>query len=268
MEEYSYIDKLSNEMQVHPKQSEIQKLCLQSLLIHGPKRWGLQILLPEVRSREIFRVLASLNCKMGMSLRRVDRGHKILQEYANKWSSSWTARWDIWLCFRWRSFRLRSSDDFLIMFRKASPAAFLPQIEVSSARSRDDASCSSTAVGSCHAGGPFFFCRCARWRGLGGTIGTRSSSSMAWSRLSSSGSFLVVGRTRVLSSSYSSSCMSRARYAGFSLWHGKNYMSLWVTRSSTRFSGRLIRKTRQAQHNMSHCGVLSWRKKTNQKLGM
>ena len=38
-----------------------------------------------------------------------------------------------------------------------------------------------------------------------------------------------------------------------------NYMSPWVTRSLTRLGRWLVRKTRQVLHNMSHCGVLSWR---------
>ena len=71
----------------HPKQSEIRRFCFQSLLIQGQERWGLQILLHEVRSREIFQVLALLNCRMGMSSPRVDRGHILFQEYPNEWSS-------------------------------------------------------------------------------------------------------------------------------------------------------------------------------------
>ena len=60
----------------------------------------------------------------------------------------------------------------------------LPKIEVSSARSRESlyTSCSSTVVGSCRTGCPFFFCRCAACgglEGLGGTRDARSSSSMA-----------------------------------------------------------------------------------------
>ena len=73
MEKYSCMDMLSNEMWHHPTQSRIQRFCLQSLLIHG-----LQILLHEVRSREIFQVLALLNCRVGMSSPRVDSGQKIL----------------------------------------------------------------------------------------------------------------------------------------------------------------------------------------------
>ena len=38
-------------------------------------------------------------------------------------------------------------------------------------------------------------------------------------------------------------------------------MSLRVIRSLTRLGGWLIRKIRQVQHNMSHCGILSWRGK-------
>ena len=49
---------------------------------------GVQILLHDVRSREIFQVLALLNCRIGMSSPRVDRGHKSFQEYPNEWSSS------------------------------------------------------------------------------------------------------------------------------------------------------------------------------------
>ena len=47
----------------------------------------------------------------------------------------------------------------------------------------------------------------------------------------------------------------------FSLWHDKDYMFLWVTRSIARFSRRLIHKTRQVQHNMSHCGILAGEEK-------
>ena len=41
-------------------------------------------------------------------------------------------------------------------------------------------------------------------------------------------------------------------------WH-TGYVSLRVTRLLARLGCWLIRKTRQVQHNMSHCGVLSWR---------
>ena len=34
-------------------------------------------------------------------------------------------------------------------------------------------------------------------------------------------------------------------------------MFLWVTRSIARFSRRLTHKTRQVQHNMSHCGIIA-----------
>ena len=36
-------------------------------------------------------------------------------------------------------------------------------------------------------------------------------------------------------------------------------MSLWVSRILTRLGRDLTRKIRQVEHNMSHCGVLSWR---------
>ena len=36
-------------------------------------------------------------------------------------------------------------------------------------------------------------------------------------------------------------------------------MSLWVTKLLPRLGLWLVRKIRQVQHNMSHCGVLSWR---------
>ena len=68
---------------------------------------------------------------------------------------------------------------------------FLPQIEVSSARSREslDTSCSSVAAGSCHTGGPFLFLTGEAEGSLGGTKGKRSSSSVAGSRFFS-GRFL------------------------------------------------------------------------------
>ena len=65
-----------------------------------------------------------------------------------------------------------------MMLRRASPSAYLPKIEVSSARSRESfgTSCSSVAAGSCHTGSPFLFFRTgAAGGGLGGTIGKRSS---------------------------------------------------------------------------------------------
>ena len=83
-------------------------------------------------------------------------------------------------------------------------------------------SCFSKAVGSCHAGGPFLFFTGAAEGSLGGTKGRRSSSSV-------------------------------------SLCHGKGYMSLRVTTLLTRPGRWLIRKIRHVQHNMFHCGVLSWR---------
>ena len=50
---------------------------------------------------------------------------------------------------------------------------------------------------------------------------------------------------------------SMIRICWFSLWHDKDYMFLWVTRSIARFKRRLTHKTRQVQHNMSHCGILA-----------
>ena len=47
----------------HSKRSEIQMFCLQSLPIHGSQ---LQILLPEVLSREIFLVSVFLSGRMGI----------------------------------------------------------------------------------------------------------------------------------------------------------------------------------------------------------
>ena len=111
-------------------------------------------------------------------------------------------------------------------------------------------------------GGPFLLRTGAAGGGLGGTKGKICSSSASRSRFSLAGSFLDAGPTSGLSSSSSSSCMSGAwaGYAGFSLSHGKGYMSPWVTRSLTQLGRWLIRKIRQVQHNVSHCGVLSWRR--------
>ena len=55
------------------------------------------------------------------------------------------------------SLKLRSSHNLLIMLRRASPSAFLPKTEASSARSHEspDTSCSGVAVGPCHLGGSF-----------------------------------------------------------------------------------------------------------------
>ena len=38
----------------------------------------------------------------------------------------------------------------------------------------------------------------------------------------------------------------------------KLHVSPWVSRSLTRLGYWLVLKTRQVQHHMSHCGVLSW----------
>ena len=83
---------------------------------------------------------------------------------------------------------MRSSNNLLVMLGRASPSAFLHQIEVSSARSRESfcTSCSSVAAGSGHTVGPFLFRTGAT--GRGGTKGKRSSKSL----FSLAGSFLVV----------------------------------------------------------------------------
>ena len=54
---------------------------------------------------------------------------------------------------------------------------------------------------------------------------------------------------------------SMIRICWFSLWHDKDYMFLWVTRSIARFSRWLIHKTRQVQHNYVPLWNLSWRRK-------
>ena len=77
------MDMLSNVMWLHPKISEIQRFCVQSLPLHG-----LQIILPKVRSREIFPVSVLLNCRMDMSSPRADRAHRFFQEHPSGSSSS------------------------------------------------------------------------------------------------------------------------------------------------------------------------------------
>ena len=145
-----------------------------------------------------------------------------------------------------------------MMLRRHSPSASLSKIEVSSARSREYTPYSNVAAGSCHTGVLSFFALGATGGGLGGTRGKRSSSSVSKSLFSLAGSFpwcwshkwlIILIFMRVL-------CMSWICW--FLLWHGKGYMSPWVTGSLTRLGRWLIRKIRQFQHNMSHCGVLSW----------
>ena len=75
MEKYSCMDMLSNVMWHHPIQSEIKRFLF-NLCRSMVKKDGLQILLHEVRSLEIFQVWL-LNCRMGMSSPRVDEGHII-----------------------------------------------------------------------------------------------------------------------------------------------------------------------------------------------
>ena len=72
------MDILLDVMWLHPKQSDIQRFYLQLLPIHGPKRLGLKIILPRVRSREIFPVSGSLNCRMGTSSPRAGTSHKFI----------------------------------------------------------------------------------------------------------------------------------------------------------------------------------------------
>ena len=48
--------------------------CMDCQMWCGQRRWGLQILLPEVRSRDIFPVSVSRNCRMGTYSPHVDRG--------------------------------------------------------------------------------------------------------------------------------------------------------------------------------------------------
>ena len=167
---------------------------------------------------------------------------------------------------------MRSSDNLLMLLRRVSPSAFLPKIEVSSARSRESfgTSCSSEATGSCHTGGPFLFRTVAAGGGLGGTRGKRSSSSVAWSRFPLASSFLDAGRTSGLSSLIFIFihvwCMSWICWS--SLSQAEGYMSLLLTRLLTRLGRWLRRKIRQVQYTMSHCGVLSWRGVQTKKLDM
>ena len=74
---------------------------------------------------------------------------------------------------------------------------------------------------------------------------------------SSSGTALRSRHTWGLSRSSSSSSRVRAGYADFCSDRAKSNMFLRASRSLTRHG--LVRKTRQVQHNTSHCGVLSWR---------
>ena len=133
------------------------------------------------------------------------------------------------------------------MFRRGSPSAFLPEIEASSARSRESpvASCFSVAVGSCHTGGPFLLRTGAAEGGLGGTKSARSPSSVAGSRLSSAGSFLgaaqEVGHHNGMIPLRKGSLIFIFIHVLCMSW------ICWVC------------KTRQIQNHMLHCGVLSWR---------
>ena len=172
---------------------------------------------------------------------------------------------------------MRSSDNLLKMLRRASPSSLLPKVEASSARSCEspDTSCSSVAVWSCHTGGPSLLRTGAAGGGLGGTKGAKSPSSVAGSHLSSAGFFLMLAAQDVRHLHH-----QRQPYdlAAQRIHHLRvhaclvyeldmlgfrsdmaNYISPWVTRSLTRLGRWLVRKTRQVLHNMSHCGVLSWR---------
>ena len=82
------MDMLFNEMSLHPKQSEIQRFCLQFLSNHSPKRKDLQILQLLIRSRVICQVSALLNCRAGTSSPHVGKGHKPFQECPSELSSS------------------------------------------------------------------------------------------------------------------------------------------------------------------------------------
>ena len=152
--------------------------------------------------------------------------------------------------------------NLLIMLRRASPFAFLPRSLLLARASLLVPRVPVWQLGPARLEVLFSFALVQLAAGLGGTKGKISSSSASRSRFSLAGSFLDAGPTSGLSSSSSSSCMSGAwaGYAGFSLSHGKGYMSPWVTRSLTQLGRWLIRKIRQVQHNVSHRGVLSWRR--------
>ena len=142
------------------------------------------------------------------------------------------------------------------------------KIEDSSVRLREslDTSCYSIAVGSCHTSGSFFLLS------LCGLRMSRRSRRNQRCKV-----FVINGLITPFLKRFLSWCWPHkwsvilifipmhVWYISWEcwllLWHGKGYMSLWVTRSITRFSRGLIRKTRQVQHNMSHCGICSWTRK-------
>ena len=134
-----------------------------------------------------------------------------------------------------------------MMLRRVSPPGFLSKIETSSDRSREfpETSCSSVADVSRQTGGPFLLRNCA------GTLRSAADSRFTCSSLDA-------GCTRGLSSLSSSSSRVSAGHADFCSDRAKSYMFLRASRSLTQFW--LVRKTRQVQHNMSHCRVLSWSK--------
>ena len=107
------------------------------------------------------------------------------------------------------------------MLRRASPSAFLPKIEASSASSREspDTSCSRKAVGSFHTGGPFLYRTGAQWL-----------------------DHVLLRAVPFLLSDVQEVCHPHLHLHA-SRVHEPVYMSLWVTKSITRFS-----RTMPAKH--------------------
>ena len=147
------------------------------------------------------------------------------------------------------------------MLRRASPSAFLPKVDTSSDRSREspDTSCSSAVVGSCHAGGSFSSSHWFSWR-------------WPWKNQRVQGTcrqqlvhtfppqfqFLMLAAQGVDHLRLHAYLQYELDMQFFALT--KSHMSPWVTRLLTRLGHWLIRKIRQVQHDMSHCGVLGWRR--------
>ena len=139
--------------------------------------------------------------------------------------------------------KLHFSDNLLLMLRKASPSAVLPKMEVSSSRL---ASLLTPHVPEKQLDPAIlkvlFFSSLVQ-RKFERNQGRRSTSSVVRSHFSSADSFLDVGRTSALSSLI------------FIFMPGA---CLRVTQTA-HASWSWARKVLQIQHNMSRCGVLSWR---------
>ena len=104
---------------------------------------------------------------MDVSSPRVNTGHKFFQEYQMS-GPLLELRGGHMVVFQVKVLQFTLVRQLVENVSECFTFRPFAQFEVSSSRSREslDTCCFSKAVGSCHIGGPFLFCRCAISGGL------------------------------------------------------------------------------------------------------